>query len=67
MKYNPLDGDRAAEEYDRKVGLKRNKKILDIFKLGKRDRLNGIDYNNTFEDYFEKTAYKNGFNSVKEY
>jgi hypothetical protein len=49
-----------------KTGLKRIESKDDAFNLGRRDKLNGIEYNNIFSDLERKESYIKGFNSIKE-
>lgn len=62
-KFNPLDGDRAAEYFDKIAGEERSKKILKAFndgiKSAKKQKYNNI----YFDD--ERLAYNNGWNSIK--
>ena len=68
MKYNPLDGDRAAEEYDRIKGKLFSALILYIYFTGQRNAENKIKYKNPYNKNKEQTkylAYRNGYKSIK--
>jgi hypothetical protein len=68
MKFNWLDGDRAAEAYDESNGKKDCARILDAFNLGQSDSSEGRPYNNIFNkkhQRFKYIAYKNGYFGIK--
>ena len=63
IKFNPLDGDRAAEAYDDEIAKKQTLEIINAYEEGRSDRKHAFKYDNYFTNPYKKEAYKNGYYS----
>jgi len=65
MKYNPLDGDRAAIEYNNQAEARASKKRWDAYYKGCRDAKEGRNFNNVYVDIDERKMYAQGWLNIK--
>ena len=65
MKYNPLDGDRAAIVLNNQIERNASEKRWDAFYMGCRDARNGKKFNNIYVDIDERKMYNIGWNEIK--
>lgn len=63
--FNPLDGDRAAIEYDNQVERNASEKRWDAFYKGCQDKRNHRPFNAIFTTEDEVKMYELGYKSVK--
>ena len=64
MKFNPLDGDRAANEYDNKIDRNTSEKRWDAFYKGCQDKRTHMAFYNTYTDKAEIEMYSFGYKST---
>lgn len=65
MKYNPLDGDRAAIAYENKVERNASEKRWAAYYHGCKDKRNHKAYYNIYLNKDEALMYELGWNNVK--
>lgn len=66
MKYNPLDGDRAAIQFNNQVERNASEKRWDAFYQGCKDARNHKAFNTSdFTNLDEIEMYKIGWNNIK--
>lgn len=65
MKYNPLDGDRAAIKHNNRVERNASEKRWDAYYKGRQDAREGRNFNNIYVDIDERKMYAQGWLNIK--